>query len=140
MKNTKLAKNVVNNVIAMARGTMVVDECVQELALPLSASNIHVISPQPGEKDEQIIERLLPNRIIVTKNPDDFKKHASSYDIGIIDVSKLKFLDPNPSPTKNKTVQAISAAIIKFSLWSKRHGFIVTLYDNKEPTFTELTE
>ena len=140
MEKSKLVQKVVKNVLAMARGTLVVDECVLELAKPLSASNIHVIIPQPGEKDEQIIERLLPNRIIITKNPDDFKKHASSYDIGIIDVSKLKFLDPNPSPTKNKTVRIISDAIIKFSLWSKRHGFIITLYDNKEPVFTELTE
>jgi hypothetical protein len=139
IKSTSI-KNVVKNVLAMARGTLVIDECVQELAKPLSASNIHIITTKPGEKDEQIIERLLPNRIIVTKNPDDFKGHASSYDIGIIDVSKLKFLDPNPSPTKNKTVQSISNAIIEFSLWSKRHGFIITLYDNKKPVFKELTE
>lgn len=139
MEKSKLNR-IVHNVIAMARGTLVVDECVSELAIPLSANNIHVITPQPGEKDEQIIERLLPNRIIVTKNPNDFKKHASSYDIGIIDVSKLSFLDSNQSPTKNKTVQAISNVIIKFSLWSKRHGFIITLYDKKEPIFIELTE
>ena len=122
----------------MARGTLVVDACVQELAAPFRESNIHVIVPQPGEPN--IIERLLPNRMIVTKNPEDFKGHASSYDFGIIDVSKLKFIDPSPSPTKNKTVRLISDAIIKFSLWSKRHGFILTLYASKEPVLTDLTE
>jgi hypothetical protein len=140
MEKIKSAKKIVENVLAMARGTLVVDECVQELATPLKESNIHIIVPQPGETDEHIIERLLPNRMIVTKNPEDFKRYASSYDFGIIDVSKLKFIDPNPSPTKNKTVHAISDALIKFSLWSKRHGFILTLFNNKEPVFKELTE
>lgn len=135
-----MAKSVAKNVLAMARGTLVVDECAKILVVPLSAMNIHVLSPKAGEKDPEIIERLLPNRIIVTKNPDDFKRHASSYDIGIIDVSKLKFIDSNPSPSINKTVQIISEAIIKFSLWSKRHGFIITLYDSKEPLYRDLTE
>lgn len=140
MEKMKSAKRVVENVLAMARGTLVVDENVQELAPPLKESNIHVILPRPGEPDDHIIERLLPNRMIVTKNPKDFKGHASSYDFGIIDVSKLRFIDKNPSPTKNKTVRLISDAIIKFSLWNKRHGFIITLYANKEPVMTDLTE
>ena len=128
------------DVLAMARGTLVVDECVPELVSPLSASNIHVVTPHTLEKDEEIIERLLPNRILVTKNPDDFRRHASSYDFGIIDVSKLRFIDPDPSPTKNKTVRAISDAIIKHSLWSVRHGFILTRYDDKDSVFKDLTE
>lgn len=140
MKEKTNMNQMARNVVAMARGTLIVDECVQELAKPLQASNIRVLLPKPGEQDDQIIERLLPNRIIVTKNPNDFKRHASSYDIGIIDLSKLKFLDSNESPTKNRTVQKISDAIMDFSLWSKRHGFIITLHDNKGPTFKELTE
>ena len=140
MKNVNLAKKIIGNVLAMARGTLVIDENVLELAQPLEQRNIHIITPEPGEKDEQILRRLLPNRIIVTKNPNDFRKHASSYDFGIIDVSKLKFVDPNSSPTKNKSVQAISDALSQYSLWSKRHGFIITLYDDKEPLYRDLTE
>lgn len=127
------------NFLAMARGTLVIDECVQELAPPLEKRNIHVIVPHPEEDDDLIIKRLLPNRIIVTKNPNDFKRDASSYDIGIIDVSKLKFIDSDPDPVKNKTVKIISDAIMDFSLWSKRHGFIITLYNNKKAVFKELT-
>jgi hypothetical protein len=127
------------NVLAMARGTVVVDECCKELVKPLSESNIHVVEPHPKEKDEDIIRRLLPNRIIITKNPEDFKRHASSYDIGIIDISKLKFIDSDPSPTKNKTVQIISEAIIDFNLWSKRHGFIITLHENGKHMIRDLT-
>jgi hypothetical protein len=135
-----VAKRIVRNVIAMARGTLIVDECVKELSAPLKANNMHIIEPHPGEKYEEIIERLLPNRIIVTKNPEDFKKHASSQDIGIIDISKLNFVDPSPSPSRNKTVQIISEAIIKFNLWSIRHGFIITLHDNGKHFFKDLTD
>ena len=126
-------------VIAMARGTLVIDENVLELVPPFRAGNFHIITPYAGEKDEDIVERLLPNRMIVTKNPDDFKKYASSYDIGIIDISKLKFIDSEKSPIKNKTFKIISDAIIEHSLWSVRHGFIITLYNNKVPVFKELT-
>ena len=140
MGTKKSAERIASNILAMARGTLVVDECVNELAQPLQANNIHVIEPRSGEKDEEIIERLLPNRIIVTKNPNDFKPHASSYDIGIIDVSKLKFIDPLPSPSMNKTVRMISDAIIKFNLWSIRHGFIITLHENGQHNFKELTQ
>jgi len=135
-KNEKIIKDV----LAMARGTLVIDENVKELAKPLALKNIHIVEPTPGEKDDDIIRRLLPNRIIITKNPNDFKNHASSYDFGIIDVSKLKFIDPEQNEFKNKTVEIISNAIIKFSLWSKRHGFILILHDNKKHVFNDLTE
>ena len=138
MKAQKTARKIASSILAMARGTLVVDECVRELSIPLKEKNIHVIEPRPGEKDEDIIERLLPNRIIITKNPKDFKNHASSYDIGIIDVSKLKFIDP--SSIRNKTVTIISDAIIEFNLWSIRHGFILTLHDNGKHILKELTE
>ena len=136
MKNEEIVKDV----LAMVRGTLVIDENVKELSKPLSTKNIHIIEPIPGEKDEDIIRRLLPNRIIVTKNPKDFKSHASSYDIGIIDVSKLKFIDSTQDAFKNKTVQMISDAITEFSLWSKRHGFMLTLHENGKHVFKNLTE
>jgi hypothetical protein len=135
----KASQKRVRDVLAMARGTIVVDECCKELTKPLSDSNIHVVEPYAGEKDEDIIRRLLPNRIIVTKNPNDFKKYASSYDIGIIDLSKLKFIDADPSSIKNQTVHVISEAIIDFNLWSKRHGFILTLHENGKHLMKDLT-
>jgi hypothetical protein len=135
MKNEKIIKDV----LAMARGTLVIDECVKELAQPLS-SNIHIIEPIPGEDDKYIIKRLLPNRIIVTKNPKDFKNYASSYDIGIIDLSKLSFIDPLQDGIENKTVNLISKVLMDFNLWSKRHGFIITLRDNGKHLYRDLTE
>ena len=60
MEDKELAHRVMKNVLAMARGTLVVDESVLELAGPLWEKNIHIITPEPGEKDEQILTRLLP--------------------------------------------------------------------------------
>ena len=51
-------------------------------------------------------------------------------DFGIIDLSKLCFIDPIQSSVKNKTVNIISKIITKFSLCYTRHGFIATLKDN----------
>jgi len=130
----------IRKVVAMARGTLVIDENSFELVPAFIEGNFHIIKPYPGEKEEDIVQRLLPNRMILTKNPSDFRGYASSYDIGIIDISKLRFVDPDPNPTKNKTFRSVSDAIIKHSLWSIRHGFIITLYDEKEPIFTDLTD
>jgi len=116
--------------VAMGRGTVVVDECVQQLAKPLEMLNIHVFVPLPGESDFSLMRRLVANRILITRNTSDFEEYASSYDFGIIDLSKLRFIDPEQDPSKNKTVQLISRVIQKESLWSLRHGFKVTLHDD----------
>jgi hypothetical protein len=46
-----MAKIIAQDVLAMSRGTLVVDECVQELKVPLAGLNIRILSPRPGEKD-----------------------------------------------------------------------------------------
>lgn len=126
--------------IAMARGTLVVDENVTELAGPLGMMNIHIIKPSPRLPDDEIISQILPNRIIVTKNSKDFIKWASSYDYGIIALENLKFIDPEPISSKNKTVTIISEVIVEYDLWSKRHGFIINLKDNGKHEYKELTK
>jgi hypothetical protein len=140
MKNKKSIKEIAKDVLAMARGTLVIDECAKQLAIPLSLRNIHIIEPIHGEKDDDIIKRLLPNRIIVTKNVKDFKDYASSFDFGIIDISKLKFIDSEKDPIKNETVKIISKALSDYSIWSKRHGFILTLHDSGKHTYQDLID
>lgn len=115
---------------AMARGTVVVDENVQKLAEVLRKINIRCIVPSAGTPDSKIISELLPNRILVTRNSKDFKHSASSYDFGIISLDDLSFIDDDPDPSQNKTVQMISRAFIDHSLWAKKHGFIVVLSDH----------
>lgn len=125
---------------AMARGTVVVDENVQNLADILRKINIRCIVPSASTPDTKIITELLPNRIFITRNTKHFKLSASSYDFGIISLADLNFLDDNPDPTQNKTVQLISRAFIEHSLWSKRHGFIVTLSDNGKIAYQDLID
>ena len=125
---------------AMSRGYLVVDENIQNLANVLRQTHIRVIVPRSGTPDDQIKTDLLPNRILVTKNSKDFKNQASSFEYGIISLDKLKFIDPEPNPAKNRTVRLISDAIINYKLWSKGHGFILTLKENGKHQYEDLID
>lgn len=126
--------------VAMAKGTVVVDENVQFLAPMLRAVNIRTIVPRSGMDDDDIVEQLLSNRMIVTRNSKDFVDKASSYDFGIVSLDALAFIDSDENPAKNKTVQLISKALIDFGLWSKRHGFLIELHDDGKHAYRDLTE
>jgi hypothetical protein len=126
--------------VAMARGTVVVDENVQFLASMLRAVNIRTIVPKSSMDDADIVEQLLANRMIITRNSKDFVDKASSYDFGILSLDGLSFIDSEPNPAKNKTVQLISKALIDFGLWSKRHGFLIELRDDGKHAYQDLTE
>jgi hypothetical protein len=125
--------------ISMSRGIVMLDENVLALETALQASNLRVLKPRPGEPDEHIKERLAKN-IIITKNAKDFVGDASMYEYGIISLDKLKFIDPEPSPKKNKTVTLINAALKDFKLWSKGHGFIVVLNPNGRHRYQDLLD
>lgn len=126
--------------VAMARGILVIDENVSTLVEPLSKLNIRILEPPKGMSDADIMKYIIANRTIVTKNSKDFVDWASSYDFGIIALDNLSFIDSEPDETLNKTVKMISNAISKYSVWSKRHGFIILLKDNGNHEYKELTE
>ena len=119
--------------IAMARGTIILDENLMDLEKPLSEMNIHVRVPPQSTADKDIAKNFLTNRVFVTNNSKDFIKYASSYDIGIIATE-------NVSKDPAKLVEMISEAIIKFNVWSIRHGFILKLRQNGKHLLTPLTE
>jgi hypothetical protein len=138
---TKIDANLLGalrKVVGMARGYLVVDENVLALAEPLAKLNIHVITPSRGMKDEKIAKELLGGRIIVTKNPDDFVELAPVYDFGIIALDNLKYIDTSNDASKNATVKAINAAIVKHKLWGKPKAFKVTLKDQGASTIEDL--
>ena len=119
--------------IAMARGTVVLDENLLNLRDGLQKRNIRVLVPTSGMSDETIKEQMLANRILITNNSKDFISDASSYDYGIIATESLSSKD-----IKN-VVQKIHEAFITHELWSKRHGFIVYLKDTGPSDFKSLT-
>ncbi len=124
----------------MARGTIVLDENVLQLKDALASRNIHVVVPPSGMKDDDITRDLLVGRILVTRNSKDFVDSASSYDVGIIALDELSFIDSESKPGKNKTFNLISKAVIEFDIWSKRHGFILYLQDNGKHRYQDLTD
>lgn len=121
-------------IIAMARGTVVVDECLEPLAPYLEKKNMHVVVPEKRMSDDKIIKTLLANRILITNNADDFKNKASSFDYGIISTQhvNIKQLD--------SLADMISDALVKYKLWAYRHGFMLTLKQNGKHKLEDLTD
>lgn len=124
----------IKKITAMARGTLVVDECLEPLAPYLEEKNIHVVIPEKKMSDDKIIKTLLANRIIVTNNSKDFINKASSFDYGIIATEHVNIQQ------LDTLANMISDAIIKNKLWSFRHGFILTLNADGKHIIEDLTD
>lgn len=121
--------------IAMARGTIVLDENLFNLEDALKEMNIRVRKVRPGTKDDEILKSdLLANRIFVTNNSKDFVGDAPKLDMGIIATENID--------SKDKVLLAnmISNVLSNMSLWSKRHGFIVRLKSDGKHHYEELTQ
>jgi hypothetical protein len=121
-----------DRVHAMSRGLVVLDENISGLEMSLRERNITVIVVPSGWSDEDIKLKLLPHRIFVTKNSKHFIEDATSYEYGIIAVEKLGLSD------KDKAAKYISQAISKNRLWSKIHGFFVTISSTGKTTYKDL--
>ena len=120
--------------IAMARGTVVIDENLRNLANPLQDKNIRTRLPPLGMSDDKIAHDYLPNRVFITNNSKDFIKYAPQFDIGIIATESLKSLDAE------NLADMISDVITEYSIWSLRHGFILHLKDDGRHEMVPLTE
>jgi hypothetical protein len=116
-----MAKRIVH---AMARGAVVLDENLANLAEGLRNHNIHVISVPKKMDDEEIKRVYLTRRLFITNNPVDFIDDASSYEYGIISTRKIKYKG------EDRLVPLISRALTKHKLWSQTYGFIIELDDD----------
>ena len=123
----------------MARGVVVLDENVGGLEPALREANILVIKPSDEISDDEIKAILLPHRIFVTNNPEDFILDAPAYEYGIIALNKLKFIDPSPTYRTNKTVQLISKAMSQYTLWVRGARFLLELREDGKHTLEELS-
>jgi len=119
--NTKsMVKRIVNS---MARGVVVLDENLADLAEGLRNHNIHVFTVPAKMSDDEIKRVYLTRRLFITNNPKDFIHDASSFEYGIISTQKIKY------KRKESLVPLISVAISKHDLWSQQYGFIIELND-----------
>lgn len=121
-------------VIAMSRGTVIVDENLRSVGPYLTDANIRVRMPPQGMEDKQIAREYLPNRIFITNNSKDFIRAAIKYDIGIIATENIQSKDPE------LLADLISDVLIDFSLWSERTGFLLTLMNDGKHEFKRLTD
>jgi hypothetical protein len=127
----KIAKKIINE---MSRGILVTDENLKALVPFLERRNIRVLTPKQGESDQFIKQVYLSKRIFVTNNSKDFVKDASSYEYGVISTENIKSKDPE------LLAKMISDALTDFSLWSKKHGFILKLKDNSKHEYKDLVK
>jgi len=70
----------------------------------------------------------------VTNNSKDFLKFAVIYDIGIVATENIKSKNPED------LAEMISDAIIDYSLWGQKSGFILTLMSDGKHQFKILTD
>lgn len=120
--------------VAMSRGTVIVDENLRDISQYLMKFNIRVRLPPQGMSDKKIAEDYLPNRIFITNNSKDFTRYAILYDIGIIATENVKSKDPE------SLAEIVSDALIDFSLWSQKSGFLLTLMNDGKHQFKHLTD
>jgi len=132
MEKEKLVDKVMKK-ISMSRGVLVLDENVENLKEDLRKLNIKIIFPKKGLSDKSIKEELLFHRILVTKNSKDFVGDASIFEYGIIAIERVK-------GTEENIADLISEVIMKYSLWSKKHGFIVKIDSKGNSSFEPLTD
>ena len=127
-----MAHRIAGNVIAMARGILVLDENLYNLKELLEAKKIRVLKAPSNVDDSVIKEHSLSARIFVTNNSKHFIKDAVKMEYGIIATENVKFKDPE------KLSKQISRAIMDHNLWSKKDGFVVKLDETGSGEFVDL--
>lgn len=120
--------------VAMSRGTIVLDENLLALKEYFLKRNIKVIVPRQGLSDTSIMNELLSHRIFVTANPKDFINEVSSFEFGLISADNVQKVPADA------LVKMISDALIEYSLWAKRHGFVLVLKQSGKHQYKDLTE
>lgn len=120
-----------------ARGLLVLEPDLDILVKDLQDRNIRIIQLESNTKiatfEQQKI--MLANRILVLLCPrEHLELEASSLDMGILVVGDIV------GGSASDAAKTISNAIIKYSLWSKRHGFMLTLKDNGQHEYKELID
>ena|ERR1700681_3248057 len=115
---------------ALAKGILILDENLSELAPELQKRNFRVYAIPAGMKDEEIVRLgVLPHKPLVTANTQDFIHGLEDYEFSIIDCFNVGSLE------MTLLAKMISDAWRDFQLGSKRQ-FLNTLHrDGKHELF-----
>ena len=110
-------------VVGMSRGTIVLDENVENLREALQGRNIRVVMVPKGTPDEKIMEELIPDRIFLTLNGKDFEDQVADFEFGLIILEQAMM-----AQGEKQVAKKISEAMTEHSIWSLRRNFILRLY------------
>lgn len=108
---------------------LVVDENLQMLVAPLRAKGYKVDVPTPGMSDEDIQEKILPHKVLITRNTKDFATDAAYFEYSILALENLHYIDSDPNPDKNQTVRLILKAMQAHSVPAQNRSFILILHE-----------
>lgn len=112
-------------VLAMSRGTVVLDETDRHLLEALKNINLKVVLPDRQLSDQSIKQLFLSGRILITSNSKDFLSDAPIYEYGIVALEHVQVLTPE------QIAQKIHRALVEFELTSRNYGYVVRLYADK---------
>ena len=116
------------------RGTVYLDHDLSGLATGLVARNIHVRIIPGARTDEDIAQELLPNRILITSRPEDFKEFAPCFDFVIFAVDRAAY------ENDDDMVRSISRILSVHNIWDIRHGALVEKGKETPCTITPLVD
>ena len=114
-----------SNFIVPTRGVLVVDKGLAILGAELKKLNIIVVF-MDKVPDDRIKEDFLSLRLFVTRRSEKFKEEACCYEYGIIAIDQIETND------YKKLAKRISREIVKFHLWSKQHGYMLTFKKKRQ--------
>ena len=125
--------NKTEEILQVTRGVLVVDENLQDLIKELRERDIIIIEKHSDEDDESFKRRILTDRMFVTDKSKDFVMDATSYVYKLIGTEEV-------SKEAKTLAKIISDALINYSLWTKRHCWILKLKPDGNHTLINLVD
>lgn len=123
-----LGEHILSDAAFRSKVSILLDANLYQLRPALKSAGFKVVVLKPDLSDEEIGD-LAEGMVILTKNSTDFVENAVAGDFDVINVDRLKFIDPDPT-LKNKTVAFIKRALKESQLYLKRGNFELVLYEN----------
>jgi len=116
--------------------TLFIDENISSVEEPLRLLGYKVYSLKKGLPDEEIV-KLIEGDTIVTRNSKDFLDKAVIFDIDIVDMDSVKFLDKDNS-INNITAKLISKVIRDTKYYTFSGNFHIKINNDQTYSVGEL--
>jgi len=122
-----------------SRCTLVIDDSVGCLALPLRNANFGIVrATETKLRDQQVKGLILWGRILVTRCTADYVADAPAQDLGVIGLDALPNVSDAEAYEDNATAQMVSRAVTEHRLTSARRAWVLMLSPSGQHVFVRL--